>query len=764
MTTAARIDELRNKFEENPRRFFAPLANELRKAGELSQAIALCREHLPKQPGHMSGYIVFGQALYESGELSEARGVFEKALALDPENLIALRHLGDIARRQGEPLLARRWYERVLEADPRNDDIAAHLAMLATPAEPVPAVPAAPYPPVAAPTPAYAVPPIQLGALSTPDAAMRAVDIGAIPLRTPEPPPLLDLDAIEAFTDSGDSAPAPAGVAPERPAGDSAVAEEASHDDAFVDAPVVDEVIAEATVVEAVAELPLVADVQETDRQADLAPETAVVAASVTGDDPFAFAAATVMMTDAEPGADATVDVEAAFEEGLAAPEWPDTSALAARIGTPRAVTPLSVPIPPEAVEAFGRGPGDERPPAAHAAAPELVAAAEPEPVVAELVVADPVEDEPVAPTEVDLEPVAADLPFAAGIDDHDEPAGEVFAVAVAVVTASDELDDLVTSTADDEELSWLAVPSDDLSENDEVSAIADALEDDARASGDDDEVEVLDRSESAAVPVEASFADVMPDAAVGAESDEWAFADDASSGEPDGSAAFVTETMAELLVSQGLTAQAVSVYEELVRRRPYDPLLSARLAEVRDMAVPAAPVPAVAPETATPAFTARERFNRLAVRRASRPATLSAASTTDASGDDSLSALFGSAPMPQDDVAARSLAAAFAPAPEVPVSASFFVPTPAAGTVRQATPLRPLTPIRSAAPIASTSIPGSGSYSFDRFFPDPAVAGGGASAPGAAPAAEQPPVTPPPSAGDDLTQFSAWLKGLGNT
>lgn len=748
MTTAARIDELRKKFEENPRRYFAPLANELRKAGELSQAIALCREHLPKQPGHMSGYIVFGQALYEGGELSEARGVFEQALALDPENLIALRHLGDIARRQGEPLLARRWYERVLEADPRNDDIAAQLATLATPTAAIPAVPAAPYPPVAAPTPAYAVPPIQLGALPTPDAAMRAVDIGAIPLRTPEPPPLLDLDAIEAFSDIGDNPLAPASVAPAVPADVGTVVEEASEDEAFADAPVIDEVIADATVVEAVTELPVEAEALNAgapvdDGQADPASETAVVAASGAEDDPFAFAATAVIAADDEPGEDATVDVEAAFEEGLAAPEWPDTSALAARIGTPRAVTPLSVPIPPEAAEAFGREPGDERPAVGYAEAAEPVAAAEPEP-------------EPGV-----SEPVAADLPVAAAIDDHDEPAVEAF--ATAVVTASDELDDLVTTAADDDELPWLAVPADDLSENDEVSAIADALEDDARASGDDDEVEILDRSESAAVPVEASFADVLPEADVGAEDDAGAFSDDAVSGDPEGSAAFVTETMAELLVSQGLTAQAVSVYEELVRRRPYDPLLSARLAEVRDMAAPAAPVPAVAPETATPVFTARERFHRLAARKATRPATGSAASTTEASGDDSLSALFGSAPMPHDDVAARSLAAAFAPAPEVPVSASFFTPTPAAGTVRQATPLRPLTPIRSATPIASASIPGSGSYSFDRFFPDPAVAGGGASTSGAAPAAEQPPVTPPPSAGDDLAQFSAWLKGLGN-
>jgi hypothetical protein len=136
MSSAARIDELLSKFAENPRRYFAPLANEYRKAGDLAQAIALCREHLPNQPHHMSGHIVLGQALYEHGEQAEALSVFEAALALDPENLIALRHLGDIARLRGDASAARRWYGRVLDADPRNDDIAALLASLAARATP----------------------------------------------------------------------------------------------------------------------------------------------------------------------------------------------------------------------------------------------------------------------------------------------------------------------------------------------------------------------------------------------------------------------------------------------------------------------------------------------------------------------------------------------------------------------------------------------------------------------------------------------------
>ncbi|MDP1860780.1 MAG: tetratricopeptide repeat protein [Gemmatimonadaceae bacterium] len=124
MATSPRLDELKKKFDESPRRYFAPLANEYRKLGDLTHAVALCRAHLPNQSGHISGHIVLAQALFEARELGESRQIFEAALDLDPENLIALRYLGDIARAQDEPAMARTWYERVLDADPRNDEIA----------------------------------------------------------------------------------------------------------------------------------------------------------------------------------------------------------------------------------------------------------------------------------------------------------------------------------------------------------------------------------------------------------------------------------------------------------------------------------------------------------------------------------------------------------------------------------------------------------------------------------------------------------------
>jgi tetratricopeptide (TPR) repeat protein len=133
MADLGRLDELKRKFEENPKRYFAPLANEYRKAGEAEIAIELCRTYLPQQPGHMSGYIVYGQALHDLGQAEESTAVFKQALTLDPENIIALRQLGDIARDSGDSAGAMRWYGKVLELDPRNEEVAAYITSIASP-------------------------------------------------------------------------------------------------------------------------------------------------------------------------------------------------------------------------------------------------------------------------------------------------------------------------------------------------------------------------------------------------------------------------------------------------------------------------------------------------------------------------------------------------------------------------------------------------------------------------------------------------------
>jgi tetratricopeptide (TPR) repeat protein len=202
MASSARIDELEKKFNENERRYFAPLANEYRKIGDLERAIYICEQFLPQQPGHMSGHIVYGQALFESGRIDDARGVFETALSLDPENLIALRHLGDISARQGDPGAARRWYERVLEADPRNEEIHALLAGLSDNGSDAPAVAVRRDEPV--PAHDWPQPEIESSTSAEPSS------------RSPEPaaPELLDLEV--ALPNAPAASPADASPSPER--------------------------------------------------------------------------------------------------------------------------------------------------------------------------------------------------------------------------------------------------------------------------------------------------------------------------------------------------------------------------------------------------------------------------------------------------------------------------------------------------------------------------------------------------------------------
>ena len=242
MASSPRIEELKKKFDENPRRYFAPLANEFRKTGDYDQAILICQEFLPQQPGHMSGHIVFGQALFEAGRMDEARSVFETALTLDPENLIALRHLGDISRAGGDVEGARSWYRRVLDADPRNEEIASLLASLDEPASvawtsPTPKSSAVVETPEShAPPPVAAAPSEAENPLETAPAESQPVDFDAmmtqamsagIPAAQPEPAAAPDSDLLEleeneiTFGPPGSAPPDDLGVerAQETPAG-----------------------------------------------------------------------------------------------------------------------------------------------------------------------------------------------------------------------------------------------------------------------------------------------------------------------------------------------------------------------------------------------------------------------------------------------------------------------------------------------------------------------------------------------------------------
>ena len=130
MPYTSEIDKLERRYAENPKgRNFAPLADAYRKAGQLDQAIELCKSGLARHPDYVSAHIVYGRCMMDQKDDGAAEQVFRKVLELDPENVIAFRVLAEIAERGSRFADAVVWLTRLLAADPMNGDAAEALAV-----------------------------------------------------------------------------------------------------------------------------------------------------------------------------------------------------------------------------------------------------------------------------------------------------------------------------------------------------------------------------------------------------------------------------------------------------------------------------------------------------------------------------------------------------------------------------------------------------------------------------------------------------------
>ncbi len=133
MAYTSEIEKLERRYAENPKgRNFAPLADAYRKAGQLDQAIELCKNGLERHPDYVSAYIVYGRCLVDTKDDTGADQVFHKVLSLDPENIIGLRVLAEIAERNSRFDQAVEWLTHLLNADPMNGDAAEALARMKT--------------------------------------------------------------------------------------------------------------------------------------------------------------------------------------------------------------------------------------------------------------------------------------------------------------------------------------------------------------------------------------------------------------------------------------------------------------------------------------------------------------------------------------------------------------------------------------------------------------------------------------------------------
>jgi len=131
MAAPSEIEKLERRYAENPDgRFFAPLADAYRKAGNLDRALELVRAGLTKHPDYLSAHIVLGRCLLDKNDDAAAEQTFRSVLDLDGENIIALKSLAEITERTGRPAEARQWLQKLLVVDSMNAEAEADLQRL----------------------------------------------------------------------------------------------------------------------------------------------------------------------------------------------------------------------------------------------------------------------------------------------------------------------------------------------------------------------------------------------------------------------------------------------------------------------------------------------------------------------------------------------------------------------------------------------------------------------------------------------------------
>ena len=102
MSDSQRIEDLRRRVQKDPTSIaFAQLAEECRRAGNLQEAVDVCRAGLAIHPGYLSARVTLGRALVEMDDLTAALVELEYVLKSAPENLAAIRGLAEIHHRQG---------------------------------------------------------------------------------------------------------------------------------------------------------------------------------------------------------------------------------------------------------------------------------------------------------------------------------------------------------------------------------------------------------------------------------------------------------------------------------------------------------------------------------------------------------------------------------------------------------------------------------------------------------------------------------------
>ena len=149
--TNPKIEELRFRVKTDPKsRLFFPLAEELRKAGQLTEAEQVLQQGLTIHPTYLSAWVSLGRVLRDEHKDSEAVDALSRALQLDPGNVVAARILADAYLALGEKLEAIKKYKLVHALMPADEELKGVIERLDAELKPPPPIEVAPAPVVEA--------------------------------------------------------------------------------------------------------------------------------------------------------------------------------------------------------------------------------------------------------------------------------------------------------------------------------------------------------------------------------------------------------------------------------------------------------------------------------------------------------------------------------------------------------------------------------------------------------------------------------------
>jgi len=129
--TNPKIEELRIRLKADPNsRLFFPLAEELRKAGQIDEAEQVLRSGLVAHSTYLSAWVSLGRVLRDQKKDGEAVDALSRALQLDPGNVVAARLLGDAHLSLGDKVEAIKKYKLVHALMPSDEELLATIASL----------------------------------------------------------------------------------------------------------------------------------------------------------------------------------------------------------------------------------------------------------------------------------------------------------------------------------------------------------------------------------------------------------------------------------------------------------------------------------------------------------------------------------------------------------------------------------------------------------------------------------------------------------